>query len=62
MLRYAFSYRPMPEAIVWLEIGPLLELPEEDALSAWQSTWSTKNGQHEPILGYFRVRSLGEWT
>ncbi len=34
VLRYAFAYRPMPEAIVWLEIGPLLELPEEDALSA----------------------------
>lgn len=32
VLRYAFAYRPVPEAIVWLELGPLLNLSEEDAL------------------------------
>jgi len=34
VLRYAFAYRPIPEALVWLEIGPLLGLPEEEALTA----------------------------
>ena len=34
VLRYAFAYRPIPEALVWLEIGPLLGLPEEEALAA----------------------------
>ena len=34
VLRYAFAYRPIPEALVWLEIGPLLGLPKEEALAA----------------------------